>query len=104
MLAFAGIGKPGFFFEGLQQLGVRLAGPIAFPDHHRYTREDYQRILARCRELKLNLVATTEKDAMRLDVSQLPGLRVAVIKMELEFLEPVQVSLLLDSLARHETI
>ena len=103
MLAFAGIGKPWFFFEGLKQLGARLRDQIAFPDHHRYTREDYRQISTRCRELKVKLVAITEKDAMRLDLSQLPGLRVAVVKMKLEFLEPERVTFWLDSITRHET-
>jgi tetraacyldisaccharide 4'-kinase len=65
VLAFAGIGDPEKFFSTLAAAGIEAAAEISFPDHHRYTRADAERILARCDAERL-LPVTTEKDLVRL--------------------------------------
>ncbi len=67
LVAFAGIGRPGKFFDSLRQAGVEPAQCVAFPDHHRYRPHDLKRLLARRNRLGSEAVlATTGKDAVRL--------------------------------------
>jgi tetraacyldisaccharide 4'-kinase len=55
--AVAGIGNPGRFFGLLEKLGV-VARHHPFPDHHRYSAGDFER-------LKGALILMTEKDSVR---------------------------------------
>jgi tetraacyldisaccharide 4'-kinase len=65
VLAFAGIGNPEKFFTTLTEAGVDVAERSGFPDHHRYTAADAQRLMARAQTQNLMLI-TTEKDYVRL--------------------------------------
>lgn len=65
VLAFAGIGDPEKFFTTLTEAGIVLAEREAFPDHHRYTKSDAQKLIARADAQSLVLM-TTEKDQARL--------------------------------------
>ncbi len=65
VLAFAGIGRPAKFFDGLRQSGVAVAATRAFPDHHRYDRRTLDALGREALALGAAL-ATTEKDAVRL--------------------------------------
>ena len=67
VIAFAGIGRPGKFFDGLTEAGLTLADRIVFPDHHRFRPRDLQRLAAlRDRVGPDAVLATTPKDAVRL--------------------------------------
>jgi tetraacyldisaccharide 4'-kinase len=57
--AFAGIAKPERFFRTLGRLGVEVVDRQAFPDHHRFGKEDLERVGG-------EVQVTTEKDAVRL--------------------------------------
>ena len=63
--AFCGIARPAQFFQGLESAGLRLAARIAFPDHHRYTARDIDRLLAAARRASAAAMITTEKDCVR---------------------------------------
>ncbi|WP_132255593.1 tetraacyldisaccharide 4'-kinase [Methylobacterium segetis] len=63
--AFAGIGRPGKFFDSLCAAGAEIAGRRAFPDHHPYEAADLAALEETARRLGADLV-TTEKDAVRL--------------------------------------
>lgn len=63
--AVAGIGSPDRFYRLLHQLEAQLEEIIEYPDHHRYTRADWQKITRRTRNL--DLVVTTEKDLVKLE-------------------------------------
>jgi tetraacyldisaccharide 4'-kinase len=65
VLAFAGIGDPEKFFETLREAGVVVAATRSFEDHHRYTAEEAEDLLAQAQQERLMLV-TTEKDYVRL--------------------------------------
>lgn len=56
-VAVAGIAQPAQFFDALRALGFRGAAR-AFPDHHRYTRDDVAFVGAR-------VILMTEKDAVK---------------------------------------
>ena len=61
--AFAGIARPEKFFLGLRAAGIRLTWTRAFPDHHRYSREELEEIVAIARGEK---ILTTEKDFVKI--------------------------------------
>jgi tetraacyldisaccharide 4'-kinase len=62
VIAFAGIAKPGRFFEALESLGVPIARRIEFRDHHAFTPEEIAKI-----SKKDSFLVTTEKDSVRLE-------------------------------------
>lgn len=65
VIAFAGIGRPGKFFETLSALGARLVAARDFPDHHAFTDADAGALAAEA-ERHSAILVTTEKDHVRL--------------------------------------
>ena len=65
VLAVSGIGRPQKFEASLIELGAKLVGKRAFPDHHPYSRAEFEQILADATRLKAKPV-TTEKDFVRI--------------------------------------
>ena len=63
-LAFAGIGRPEKFRQSLAAAGAEIIDFISFPDHHRFTDNDTQRLLAHAADAEAVLV-TTAKDHVR---------------------------------------
>ena len=71
VVAFCGIARPEPFFEGLEsaeldRAGLRVAARFAFPDHHRYTAGDLERMAAAAQKAGAAALLTTEKDRARL--------------------------------------
>jgi tetraacyldisaccharide 4'-kinase len=58
-----GLAEPELFRDSAEQAGADVAGFMVFPDHHRYTRGDADRILS---EARGRTVVTTEKDWTKL--------------------------------------
>ncbi|PWR19690.1 tetraacyldisaccharide 4'-kinase [Zavarzinia compransoris] len=73
VLAFAGIGRPGKFFDTLAACGAVLAATRAFPDHHAFTAAEIAALRREAAALDA-LPVTTAKDGARLG----PGERVWV--------------------------
>jgi tetraacyldisaccharide 4'-kinase len=67
VLAVSGIARPERFVHDLAGAGVVVAGSMAFPDHHRFTNRDIERILENARHAEADLIITTHKDAVRLE-------------------------------------
>jgi tetraacyldisaccharide 4'-kinase len=65
VLAFAGIGNPDKFFDTLVRSGAQVMKTRSFPDHHTYSDEEVEDLMATARAARLDLV-TTAKDAVRL--------------------------------------
>ncbi|AHI25682.1 tetraacyldisaccharide 4'-kinase [Komagataeibacter xylinus] len=65
LVAFAGIGRPTKFFDGLASMGLAPLRCMAFADHHPYTPTECRDLLTLAARLGACLV-TTEKDAVRL--------------------------------------
>jgi tetraacyldisaccharide 4'-kinase len=57
VFAVAGIGQPGQFFDALESCGFRVQ-PLCFPDHHRYSPGDFDRLAGKP-------IIMTEKDAVK---------------------------------------
>jgi tetraacyldisaccharide 4'-kinase len=97
-VAFCGIARPGQFFAGLEAAGLHLAARTSFPDHHRYTARDMERLLAEARAVGAEGFVTTEKDAVRLGglVSSIPAdLPIKTARLMIEFADETAA---LDSL------
>ena len=65
VLAFSGIARPSKFHATLRQAGAIVAECAAFPDHHRFTPRELERVLTRATALGA-MPVTTPKDAVRL--------------------------------------
>lgn len=66
VVAFAGIARPGIFFEDLKALGATIVSGLRFSDHHRYSAHDRARIAEAAISGSASLIVTTEKDVARL--------------------------------------
>ncbi len=65
--AFSGIGAPESFRKTLNALGADVGCYLAFPDHHRYCREDLDRIAQAAAGSAASMIVTTEKDGVHLE-------------------------------------
>jgi tetraacyldisaccharide 4'-kinase len=73
VLAFAGIGDPVRFFRTLRACGIEVVAERAFPDHHPFSEDEIETLIAEAKRDALTLV-TTEKDLARLRKAEgLPG-------------------------------
>jgi tetraacyldisaccharide 4'-kinase len=89
-LAFCAIARPAEFFAALEAAGVEVVERKSFPDHHRYTAADIDRLAELGRRHGCNAFVTTAKDevkldaAMRLRLNATAPLRIAALALELE--------------------
>jgi tetraacyldisaccharide 4'-kinase len=65
VVAFAGIGRPSKLFDTLRALGADVVSETPFPDHHRFSVAEADRLLQLSDSHRAMLV-TTEKDLARL--------------------------------------
>lgn len=72
VVAMAGIGQPAQFADALRAAGYDVADVCAFRDHHWYSAADLERVVRRARETGAVAVATTDKDAVRLEALAWP--------------------------------
>lgn len=89
VVAFCGIARPKQFFAGLESAGLRLAARTAFPDHHRYTGANLDRLVVTVRSIGAKTLVTTDKDLARLGelATSLPGalpVKTAHLRIEIE--------------------
>nr|WP_298798231.1 tetraacyldisaccharide 4'-kinase [uncultured Acetobacter sp.] len=63
-VAFAGLGRPSKFFDGLRDAGVNPVQCLAFPDHYFYKDRDMTHLASLARKADAQLV-TTPKDTVR---------------------------------------
>lgn len=83
--AFCGLGTPGSFWSTLEKVGIEPAMRRAFPDHHRYTRRDLERLAKEAGGFGATVLVTTEKDAMNLGGLALrPGVKLYWLKIGIE--------------------
>jgi tetraacyldisaccharide 4'-kinase len=84
VLAFAGIGDPGRFFRTLRSAGVEVVRERIFADHHPFSREEIETLIAEAARDGLTLV-TTEKDLARLRGGVAPARDIAAFAVTLAF-------------------
>lgn len=66
VFGFSGIARNQDFQETVKNLGFRTAGFVEFSDHHRYTAQDFEYILAAVDKANARCLITTEKDLVRI--------------------------------------
>ena len=62
-LLVSGLGHPASFQATAEELGLTVVDAVVYPDHHRYTLHDINRLRNRAAQLKTEVLLTTEKDA-----------------------------------------
>lgn len=67
VLAAAGVGRFDSFTQLIARVNARVVEAVKFPDHHPYTREDLERLVAGARDAGADMILTTEKDAVKLE-------------------------------------
>lgn len=77
VVAMSGLGQPAQFAVALAAAGCDVAASCPFPDHHWYSAADLERVAARVRATGAWGIATTDKDAVRLDGVALPPVAIA---------------------------
>jgi tetraacyldisaccharide 4'-kinase len=83
---FCGIGNPGSFRRTLAGMGLEPVAFRIFPDHHAYTRQDVQELHGWAKELPADcMIATTQKDLVKLRLPQLGGRPLWALRIGLAF-------------------
>ena len=78
--AFAGIGNPSNFFDLLSKNKINIKNSFSFPDHHKYSKTDFDKIL----KDKYTKIITTKKDYLRLNDKQKEICDYVEIDLEIE--------------------
>lgn len=85
---FCGIGNPSAFRCTLESLGARVVNFRSFPDHHCYTGADVDNLRWWAESLPANsVIATTQKDWVKLRLGELAGRRLWAVRIGLHFRE-----------------
>ena len=86
----SGIARPESFEGTLGRLGANLVITSRFADHHRFRHRELQDFVARCARRDLDLLVTTEKDAVRfpgrLGDMEKPEVPVYFLRVEIEII------------------
>ena len=82
-----GIGDPASFDNLIRNLGINIGLSFTFPDHYHYTRKDLENIIAQSRKKNIEILVTTQKDAIRINPQILqyksPAIFVLRIKLKI---------------------
>ncbi len=85
--AISAIAVPEAFEGALRKLGARVEITRRFSDHYRFSRRDVDRFMQRCVERDMQLLMTTEKDAVRFPRPSSIDVPVYFLRIEVEILE-----------------
>ncbi|WP_165251424.1 tetraacyldisaccharide 4'-kinase [Paludisphaera soli] len=94
--AFCGIGNPEGFRRTLDSLGCRIVDLRPFPDHHPYSAADVADLARWAEAAGADLVLTTQKDSVKLRLSNLGPAPLRALRIGLEILgdsAPLEVRL-----------
>lgn len=91
-LIFCGIGDPASFEKIIADAGVNIRALFRFSDHHNYTQQDLERIIASARERNVDTLITTEKDAVKLNAIRDTqcAIRLLVLRIRLKIIDDEQ--------------
>ena len=81
--SFCGIAAPESFEDGLRKLGAKLELTKRFADHHRYSEAELQRFINRCLRRDVDMIVTTEKDAVRFPRLTKPEVPIYFLRVEI---------------------
>ena len=81
--SFCGIAVPESFEEGLRKLGAKIELAKHFADHHRYSEAELQSFISRCIRRDVDMIVTTEKDAVRFPRLTKPEVPIYFLRVEI---------------------
>ena len=85
---FAGIARPDAFLRTLQDMGHHVAEVCWWPDHYDYGADDVAALGAWARDQRLDVLVTTEKDAVKLRTLEAEWkVPVAVLRVDMALLD-----------------
>src|ERR1700736_678391 len=84
--SMCGIAAPDSFEDGLRKLGARIELAKRYIDHHRYTEAEMQSFINRCVRRDLEMIVTTEKDAVRFPRLTKTDVPIYFLRVEIEIL------------------
>jgi tetraacyldisaccharide 4'-kinase len=84
--AFSGIAAPESFEAFLRETGAKLEYTRRFLDHHRFTSDDLSTVFTEALEARVEVLVTTEKDAVRLDATRKIPVPCYYLRLEIEIL------------------
>ncbi len=84
--AISGIAVPESFEKKLEELGARVEVKRQFSDHHTFTQKDIDEFMTRCVERDMEMIVTTEKDAVRFPRPTEMDVPVYFLRIEVEIL------------------
>lgn len=85
--AISGIAVPESFENKLTDLGARVEIRRRFSDHHAFSPKEINRFMERCVERDMELIVTTEKDAVRFPKPKDLDVPVYFLRIEVEILK-----------------
>jgi tetraacyldisaccharide 4'-kinase len=85
--AISGIAVPESFENLLQKLGAQVEFHRTFADHHPFTQREIDRFMTRCVERDIELIVTTEKDAVRFPRPSELDVDICFLRIEVEIIE-----------------
>ena len=91
LLAFAGLARPEVFHRTLADLGVRLLGFQAFPDHHPFSSADLANLIREAAAAGAAALITTGKDWARLGEEWDGALPLWVLEVEAQISQPERI-------------
>jgi len=84
--AFSGIASPESFENMLRGYGAEIRYNHRFLDHHRFSRAEIQHVYDQAAEAELDMIVTTEKDAVRLFEDIKPSIPIYFLRLEIDIL------------------
>lgn len=89
--AISAIAVPEAFEGSLEKLGAKVEIRRHFADHHRFNRKDVEKFMQRCVERDMDMIVTTEKDAVRFPRPGSIDVPVYFLRIEVEILQGAEV-------------
>lgn len=89
--AISAIAVPEAFEGSLRKLGARVEITRRFSDHYRFSRKEVEKFMQRCVERDMELIVTTEKDAVRFPRPGSIDVPVYFLRIEVEILKGREV-------------
>lgn len=83
-LLISGIGSPKSFRRLIEQCRIQVVRELIFPDHHLYRPDDIDALYDIARSRKVDLIITTEKDAVKLAPHLRREMQIIVLRLKME--------------------
>lgn len=89
--AISAIAVPEAFEGSLEKLGARVEITRRFADHYRFSRKEVEKFMHRCVERDMQLIVTTEKDAVRFPKPSSIDVPIYFLRIEVEILKGQEI-------------